>query len=66
MLEAIWQAAESPQTPLTLRVTFSDRKWLAKQHRKVFGIGSGSRRLMFWASAAVYTLQPFLVVDNGV
>lgn len=65
ILEAMWQAAESSQTPLTLRVSFSDRKWLARQHRKLFGLSSGSHRLMFWASAPVYKLQPFLTVDNG-
>gem|GEM_PF-1172369 len=65
ILEAMWQAAESSQTPLPLRLSFSDRKWLARQHRKIFGLSSGSRQLMFWASGPVYKLQPFLVVDNG-
>lgn len=66
MLEAIWQAAESPQVllSLTLRLTLSDRKWLAREHRKVFGMGSASRRLMLWATAPVYVLQSFIVIDN--
>jgi len=66
ILETMWQAAGSSQTPLTLRVSFADRKWLASQHRKVFGLSSGSRQLMFWASAPVYKLQPLLVFDNGL
>lgn len=48
ILEEAWRTSESPKTPFTLRVALSDRKWLARQHRKAFGIGSGSLQLMFW------------------